>query len=87
MRAGDPQRVVETRVVRGELRPSAFEDRADVAPALLAEAESLGADLIVVGARERPGFTARLGLGSVSRKLVRRAPMAVLVVRDVSPPE
>jgi nucleotide-binding universal stress UspA family protein len=86
MRAGDPRRDVTARVVRGELRPSAFEARADVAPALLAEAAALGADLIVVGAREQPGVAARLGLGSVSRKLVRRAPMAVLVVRGAPAP-
>jgi nucleotide-binding universal stress UspA family protein len=83
VRAGDPDRAVAARVVRGELDPSVFESRADVAPALLAEAAALGADLIVVGAREQPGLTAWLGLGSVSRKLVRRAPTAVLVVRGV----
>lgn len=86
MRAGDPKRDVTARVIRGEVWPSAFEARADIAPALLAEAAALGADLIVVGAREHPGLTARLGLGSVSRKLVRRAPMAVLVVRGAPSP-
>lgn len=85
MHAGDPERSVTTRVVHGALQPSAFESRADVAPALLAEAEALKADLIIVGAREHPGFAAKLGLGSVSRKLVRRASMAVLVVRGAGP--
>ena len=37
---------------------------------------------VIVGAREHRGLAARLGLGSVSRKIVRRAPMSVLVVRD-----
>lgn len=82
VRAGDPGRTVETRVIRGELHPSVMEPRADVVPALLAEAKALDASLMVVGAREHHGLTARLGLGSVSRKLVRRAPMAVLVVRE-----
>lgn len=85
MHAGDPGRSVTMRVIRGALQPSAFESRADVAPALLAEAEALKADLIVVGAREQSGVAARLGLGSVSRKLVRRASMAVLVVRSAPP--
>jgi nucleotide-binding universal stress UspA family protein len=53
----------------------------DIASALLAEAVAQAADLIVVGARQRQGLTGRLGLGSVSRKLVRRAGSAVLVVR------
>lgn len=77
-----PDRPVEARVVRGPLSPSLLEDRADVAPTLIAETEGLDASLIVVGARERHGPTVRLGLGSVSRKIVRRAPTAVLVVRD-----
>ncbi len=87
MRAGNPERDVTARVIRGDLRPSALESRADIAPAVLAEAVALGADLVVVGAREQTGLTAKLGLGSVSRKVVRRAPMAVLVVRSApSPP-
>jgi nucleotide-binding universal stress UspA family protein len=85
MHAGDPDRSVTTRVVHGALHPSAFESRADVAPALLAEAEALKANLIIVGTGEHPGFAAELGLGSVSRKLVRRASMAVLVVRGAGP--
>lgn len=87
VRAGDPGRDVSARVIRGDLRPSAFETRADIAPALLEAAEALGADLIVVGAREQTGVTAKLGLGSVSRKLVRRAPGAVLVVRGAPSPQ
>jgi nucleotide-binding universal stress UspA family protein len=86
VRAADPDRDVSSRVIRGELRPATFEARADVAPALLAEAEALGADLIVVGAREQSGLKARVGLGSVSRKLVRRVSTAVLVVRGEPPP-
>jgi nucleotide-binding universal stress UspA family protein len=82
IRAVTPDRAAEARVVRGPLSPSLLEDRADVAPALMAEADGLGASLIVVGARQRHGPTVRLGLGSVSRKIVRRAPTAVLVVRD-----
>lgn len=83
IRAAAPGRPVEARIARGTLVPSALEARADVAPALLDEADALGADLIVVGAREHRGLAGRLGLGSVSRKIIRRAPMAVLVVRAV----
>jgi nucleotide-binding universal stress UspA family protein len=82
IRAVTPDRAVEARVVRGPLSPSLAEARADIAPTLMAEAEALDASLMVVGARERHGVTVRLGLGSVSRKIVRRAPTAVLVVRD-----
>lgn len=84
VRAGDPQRAVSARVIRGTVRPAAFESRADIAPALLEEATALGASLLVAGAREPRGLGGRLGLGSVSRKLVRRAPMATLVVRGES---
>lgn len=83
IRAAAPDRPAEARVVRGLLSPSLTESRADVAPTLMAEAEALDASLIVVGARERHGPAVRLGLGSVSRKIVRRAPTAVLVVRDI----
>ena len=82
--ASAPDRVVELRIIRGELQPSPLEARSDVAPALLAEADAVDASLIIVGGRERRGFTARLGLGSVSRKVVRRATGAVLVVREPS---
>lgn len=82
--AADPDRTVEARIARGEVRPSSLEARADVVPALLEEAEALDASLIVVGAREHRGLVARLGLGSVSRKLVRRSSRAVLIVREVS---
>jgi nucleotide-binding universal stress UspA family protein len=72
----EPDRRVETRVIRGE-----------VAPVLLEEAAALDAALVVVGARERHGLAGRLGLGSVSRKLVRRIPSAILVVREPSDAE
>lgn len=48
---------------------------------MLATAGAIDADVIVVGARERRGMLARLGLGSVSRKLVRWADCSVLVIR------
>ena len=81
VRAVAPERSVATRIIRGELAPSLIESRADVAPALLEESQALDAALVVVGARERQGLAAKLGLGSVSRNLVRRARTGVLVVR------
>lgn len=74
IRTAEPERVVRAQVVRGE-----------TVPEILAQVRALGAGLIVVGARERSGLTGRLGLGSVSRKLVRRAEPAVLVVREAQP--
>ena len=71
VRAAEPGRAIATRVVRGA-----------AAPEILAGARTPGAGLIVTGARERRGVTGRLGLGSVSRKLVRRADAAVLIVRE-----
>lgn len=68
--AVEPNRKVDLRLVRGE-----------AAPALLALQQEQDADLVIVGARERRGLAQWLGLGSVSRKLVRRIPTAVLVVR------
>lgn len=69
----EPDQPASGQIVRGE-----------AAPAILAEAEALDARLIVVAAREHHGVMGRLGLGSVSRKLIRRASGAVLVVRDAA---
>jgi nucleotide-binding universal stress UspA family protein len=54
----------------------------DVVRSVLDEAESLGADLIVMGTHGKGGFE-RLVLGSVAEKVVRKAPCPVLTV---SPP-
>jgi nucleotide-binding universal stress UspA family protein len=81
IRAATPDRHVEAQVVRGELNLTPLDVRGDIAPTLLRQADVLDASLLVVGARERRGLTRRLGLGSVSRRLVRHAPSAVLVVR------
>jgi nucleotide-binding universal stress UspA family protein len=48
--------------------------------AIVAAAESVGADLIVVGSHRRSGL-GRMLLGSVSDHVVRNAPVPVLVVR------
>ncbi len=48
---------------------------------LVAAAEKLGADLVVVGSRGLTGVR-RLVLGSVARRVVRHAHCSVLVVRD-----
>jgi nucleotide-binding universal stress UspA family protein len=50
------------------------------AAAIVGEAEAVGAELIVVGARGRTG-AARVALGSVSEKVVRAAACSVLIVR------
>lgn len=54
--------------------------RGDVAGMILREVEQRGVDLIVVGGVGR-GRMARIFLGSVADKLVRTAPVPVLVVR------
>lgn len=62
--------------------PEASVEVVDAAPAdaLVAEAGRLGARVIVVGSRAR-GALRRLLLGSVARRVVRRAGCATLVVR------
>lgn len=60
-----------------------------VAPAveaILAEAEALPADLIFLGSHGRTGLN-RLMLGSVSERVLRRAEVPCLVVRNVHRPE
>jgi len=54
--------------------------RGDVAATILREADQRGVDLIVVGSLGR-GRMSRLLMGSVADKLVRAAPVPVLVVR------
>lgn len=51
-----------------------------IAPAIVAEAERWQAELIVIGTHGRSGFS-RLLLGSVAERVVRSAPMPVLLVR------
>lgn len=51
------------------------------AAAVVAEsARALGADLVIVGAHDRPSFRVKM-LGSTADKVVRAAPVPVLVVR------
>jgi nucleotide-binding universal stress UspA family protein len=50
-----------------------------VAPEILDRAEAMGADLIVMGTHGRGGFE-RLALGSITDKVMRRAPCPVLAV-------
>jgi nucleotide-binding universal stress UspA family protein len=51
------------------------------ASAIAEQAETLGAELVVVGTHGRTGFT-RLALGSVAERVVRAAACSVLVVRS-----
>jgi nucleotide-binding universal stress UspA family protein len=51
----------------------------DVRAEILAEAQTLRADLIVIGSHGRSGFE-RLLLGSVTEKVVRKSPCPIMVV-------
>lgn len=62
----------QTRVVEGE-----------AASTIVRTAESINADLLVVGTHGRTGL-ARLALGSVTEKVVRAAKSSVLVVRSMA---
>ena len=57
-------------------------ERGRPAAAVIAAAERVGADLLVVGTRGRHGEN-RLLLGSVAERLVRTAPMPVCTVRQL----
>ena len=54
------------------------------AAAIVGQAESIGAELVVVGARGKTGLSL-LPLGGVAEKVVRTAPCSVLVARSVAP--
>jgi nucleotide-binding universal stress UspA family protein len=69
MRPPDPAVVVEHRLCRG-----------DAATEIVALAEDLKADLIVMGTHGRTGLR-RLALGSVAEAVLRRAPCPVLTVK------
>jgi nucleotide-binding universal stress UspA family protein len=56
----------------------------DVRAEILAEAQTLGADLIVIGSHGRTGFE-RLLLGSVTERLVRKSPCPIMVVPAHAP--
>jgi nucleotide-binding universal stress UspA family protein len=68
-RVAGPDSGIERRILEG-----------DAAREIAAEAERLGAGLIVMGTHGRSGFD-RLLLGSVAEKVLRRAPCPVLTVR------
>jgi nucleotide-binding universal stress UspA family protein len=68
------------RLVRRQIAARYLEPAGDAGRTLLETAESIGADLVVVGRRERNALR-RLWLGSVSARVVRRAECDVLVVR------
>ena len=66
----DPQVPVVRRLVTG-----------DPASAILREADAEGVELIVMGTHGRRGIT-RLLMGSVAEEVVRKAPCAVLTVKQ-----
>ncbi len=77
------------RAMLEDVRPSdtavAFEHRltmGDPASEVVRLAEEEGAEMIVMGTHGRTGLT-RLLMGSVAELIVRRAPCAVLVYREV----
>ena len=53
---------------------------------IVARAEAVGADLIVMGTHGRRGIDRYL-LGSVTERVVRTAPVPVLTVRTADPPD
>lgn len=55
--------------------------RGSAEQSIIEEAETWGADLIVVGSHGR-GFWGRMFLGSVSQSVIQHAPCSVLVVRS-----
>jgi len=66
-------------LVRRQVTATYLQPVGEPAAELLEAARELGADLVVLGRRSRS--LRRLVLGSVSAKVVRRAPCDVLVVR------
>lgn len=67
------------------LRLRLLVDEGFAVPRILANAQQLGAGLIVVGTRGEGGIT-RLVLGSVAEKIVRLAPCPVVTVPPRTPP-
>jgi nucleotide-binding universal stress UspA family protein len=65
----------------GGAKATAWIGQGDVAPALLARAAEIGADLIVMGGKRR-GPLGNLVLGSGADRTIRRAPIPVLVVPE-----
>ena len=69
-----------TAAVPGEVALDLWvEEASDVHTAILQHANEAGADLLVMGSHGRSGF-ARLFLGSVTERVIRRAPCPTLVV-------
>jgi nucleotide-binding universal stress UspA family protein len=59
-------------------------EEGDTVEDILTAAQECGADLIVMGTHGRTGLR-RVLMGSVAENVVRRAPCAVLTVRDHGP--
>src|SRR5262249_25479068 len=84
---GDPEKRAESLALQ-QLRALLPQDSAELAVrisrspgrAIVKHAESIGADVIVVGTHGR-GAVSRLLMGSVAEYVVRHAPCPVLVVR------
>jgi nucleotide-binding universal stress UspA family protein len=76
---GDVAREARERLHARQVEASYREPVGEPAEELVAAAELEGADLVVVGRREQSAL--RPLLGSVSARVVRRAPCDVLIVR------
>ena len=60
------------------------EEAADIHREILAQAQTLHADLLVIGSHGRSGFE-KLLLGSVTEKVIRKAPCPTMVVPRLAP--
>jgi nucleotide-binding universal stress UspA family protein len=81
MRAG-AQASLAALVERTGVKSEALVMEGDAAATIIRTAESIKADLVVIGTHGRTGL-ARIALGSVAEKVVRGAKSSVLVVRSL----
>lgn len=84
--AGARKMLDDVRIEGPEVKVEKIFAEGVAADCILAAAESVRSDLIVMGTHGRTGF-GRLLLGSVAEAVLRRAPCPVLTVRDNYPPK
>jgi len=82
VRAGEAAlREIEVRAAERGVDVTATLERGDPADTILTYAESIDADLIVLGGKQ-PSVAKRFLIGDVAEKVTRHAPMSVLIVRE-----